>query len=253
MDCVIVAGGRLSPQDPLYTYGPGQPKALLEVGDRTMLESVVAALQESDRVEQIVVVGLGADTRAFRFARPVSFCPDQGTIVANVAHGLRWLRDQRSEGEAVLLSTGDIPLLTPQAVNTFVERCRPFDRLVYYSVVTRAVLERRFPNSQRTYVPLRDVEVSGGNLFVVQPRVLETNEQLWQNLAAARKYPWRLARQVGLWTLLRFGLRRITLAEAERRAGRLVGGRVCAVVSPDPEVAMDVDKPEHLALVNRHR
>ncbi|MDX1662497.1 MAG: NTP transferase domain-containing protein, partial [Candidatus Promineifilaceae bacterium] len=58
MDCIVVAGGRLSPGEPLYPYGPKQPKALLEVGERTMLEMVVVALQASEYVDRVVVVGL---------------------------------------------------------------------------------------------------------------------------------------------------------------------------------------------------
>ena len=218
-----------------------------------MLEMVVVALQASEYVDRVVVVGLEEEAVGeLHFTQPVSSCPDQGSIVANVSHGLRWLCNHHAQEGPVLICTADIPLLTAEAVSLFVESCLPFDRLIYYSVVSRAVLERRFPASQRTFVRLRDGDVSGGNLFLIQPHILQTDERLWQRLSEARKHPWRLARRVGLWTLLRFLLRRVTLAEAEQRASRLLGSPVRAVLCAHPELAMDVDKPNQLELVKHH-
>ena len=54
MHCIVTAGGLPGPEDPLYPYTQGKPKALLDMGGRTMLERVMDALQNSKYVETIV-------------------------------------------------------------------------------------------------------------------------------------------------------------------------------------------------------
>ncbi|MFZ5592589.1 MAG: hypothetical protein ACOY81_12390, partial [Bacillota bacterium] len=81
----------------------------------------------------------------------------------------------------------------------------------------------------------------------ILPRCLERGRQL----VAARKSPLRLAGLVGWGFLLRFLLRRITLAEAERKVSQLLGVEGAVVLCSDPEVGVDVDKPSDLLLVRR--
>jgi len=74
MHCLIIAGGQVRPEDALYPYTQGRPKALIDMGGRTMLERVVAALHGSRQVEDVLIVGLDlADVAKLDFARPVTF------------------------------------------------------------------------------------------------------------------------------------------------------------------------------------
>ena len=45
MHCLIIAGGTVRPEDALYPYTHGRPKALIDMGGRTMLERVVGTLK----------------------------------------------------------------------------------------------------------------------------------------------------------------------------------------------------------------
>jgi hypothetical protein len=93
------------------------------------------------------------------------------------------------------------------------------------------------------------MEVAGGDILIARPEVAETNPEIWQSLANARKHAWRLARIVGLGTLARFLLHRLSLADAEAAAERLVGCPVRVLVSPHAELAMDADKPHQVDLL----
>ena len=66
MHCLILAGGVVRPDDPLYPYTKGNPKALIDMGGRTMLERVVEALQASSYVEDILVVGVEINEEGMR-------------------------------------------------------------------------------------------------------------------------------------------------------------------------------------------
>jgi molybdopterin-guanine dinucleotide biosynthesis protein A len=250
MDCVVVAGGRPEPDEPLFAYTQGQPKAILDMGGRTMLERVVDALQTASSVEEIVVVGLGKNM-GMSFQRPVQHIADQGSLVGNALAGVTWLRERRPAGEAILLCSSDIPTLTGEIVDDHVHNCRPFTYGVYYSVVTRETLEKRFPGSRRTFVRLQELDVAGGDLWIIRPEIADTNHETWQALTNARKHAWKLARIVGPAALVKFLLRRLSLSEARAAAERLIGTSVQVIISPHAELAMDADKPNQVDLLRR--
>jgi hypothetical protein len=208
-------------------------------------------------VEFLVVAGIAADEggpalTGLPGSQQAVFLPDQGGIIANVRNGLEWLEANRPGHSEVLISTADIPLLTGTIVDAFVEQCRPFDRLLYYNVVTRENMEARFPHSNRTFVRLRETEIAGGDLSLAQTAVLHTNQELWEALANARKHAWQLARIVGLRTLIKLLFHRLSLGEAEQLAGEMFGAPVRVITSGFPELAMDLDKPDQADLLHRH-
>jgi len=118
-------------------------------------------------------------------------------------------------------------------------------------VVERAVMERAFPGSARTYVSLRDGRFCGGDVVLAHVHAVLSRQELLRELMARRKSPLRQARLVGIVPLLKLLSRRLSIAEAERIGGRTLGVRGKAIVSPYAELAMDVDKPHHLAIARR--
>lgn len=246
MHCLIIAGGTVGPDDPLYGYTLGKPKTFIDMGGRTMLERVVAALQASSYVEDILVVGpdkqMVADA-GLSFARPVEFLPDQGGMVPNMLGGVSWFSRNRPGTEVILGCTGDIPTLTGRVVDEFIEACRPWDKGVYYNFVTREKLEKRFPNSRRTYSRYGDIEAAGGDMLIARIDVAERNRSLLESVTKARKQPWRVANVVGLRMLLKFLLHSLSIADVEATAARALGAPVKIILDGPPELAMDADKP----------
>jgi len=86
---------------------------------------------------------------------------------------------------------------------------------------------------------------------IAHPRLAYREDDLWERLVAARKSPWKQASLMGWGTLLRLLLNRLTLEEAVQRVRRRLNLEATAVVSPYPEMAMDVDKPQHVAIMER--
>lgn len=246
MHCLILAGGQISPEDSLYRYSSGAPKALIDVGGRTMLEWVVDAIQGSQAAEEVVVIGLDSDDigeRALTFTRPVHFLPDAGGLVPNVLAGTDWILRQWPGVQLIIGSSADIPAITASTVDGFVSDCRPLDRGVYYNFVTRQTMEARFPGSKRTYSQVNSLEVAGGDMVLVRADLIAANRQLLESLANARKQPWRVASTVGLGVLLKYLLHRLTFAEIEQIAGRILGVPGQVILSERAELAMDADKP----------
>lgn len=248
MNCVVVAGGQLSPGDPLYPYTKGKPKALIDINGSPMIKWIVDAIQGANNINQVAIVGLEKDP-SFEFNRPVHFISDQGSLVANVMAGLDWEQQNKSGSDALLFSSSDIPAITGDIVQNFIDTCRPFNKAIYYSVVTKEIMEARFPGSKRTYARFREHQVAGGDIFVVQSDVAEANPDLWPTLENIRKHPWKIARLAGPFTLVKYLLRQLTIAEVGERATHVLGRPVELFISKDAEIAMDVDKPHQVELL----
>ncbi len=251
MDCVVLAGGIPGPDDPLFTHTQGKPKALLRMGQSTMLEYVIEALIEANSVQNIVVVGIG-NIDAMRVRYPISFIPNRGSMIANAIAGTEWLIQVNQDASHALFCTSDIPMITGPIIDQFIASCLPLDCAAYYSMVTREAMEERFPESGRTYVNLGNVHLAGGDLVVARPDLANSNREILQLIASGRKQAWKLARIVGASTLLRFLLHRLTINDIESRAQMVLDQRVKVIVSPDAELAMDVDNPDHLLLLRHY-
>lgn len=250
MDCIITAGGNVAEDDPLYAYTKGKPKALIDINGLTMLEYVYRALAASNNIERIYLVGLEErDLEGLGLPPETTIIPDQGGLVANLAVALERMLANRPDAYTVLLCSADIPLITPDIVDAYIDACRPFDCIAYYNLVTRETMERRFPHSARTFVKLRDHAVAGGDMGLVQTRILQSNEAFWNSVVQGRKHAWQLARLVGMRALLKFLFRRLSISDVEDLASRVIEAPVRVIQSPYPELAMDLDKPAHLHLM----
>ncbi len=245
---VITAGRSPSEDDPLASYTLGTSKALIPIAGRPMIAYVVEAIARSRYVQHIAIVALDPSSPV-QFPVPVDFVPDTGDMLGNISAGIEHAQAAYPALDAVLLSSSDIPTITTEIVDSFIEECFRTDHEICYSVVPRSVMEARFPGSRRSYVHLREGDFAGGDMLVIRPGLLLRQSALWQRLAAARKSALRQASLFGLWPLLRLLTRRMSLPEAEERASRALAIRGRAVVCPYAEIGMDVDKPFQLDLV----
>jgi molybdopterin-guanine dinucleotide biosynthesis protein A len=248
MDCIIIAGGLAAPEDPMYALTQGKPKALLPMGSRTMLEHVVDALQHAQSVDDIIIVGLGSDM-GMTFQRPVNHLPDHGSLVGNIIAGANWIRERRPGVTAILGVTADIPLITGPMVDKLVEMCQPLDAGIYYTYASRETMEKRFPNSNRTFVKLKGIEIAGGDIGIINPATLDHNQELFVALSNARKHAWKIASAVGIRLLLKFLLRRLGPKEIEEEGRRILGVKLKTVNLPYAELAMDADKPHQVEML----
>jgi len=248
MDCVVVAGGRPTVDDPLYPFTQGKPKALLEIAGRPLIDYVLAALLDAHAIDHIVVVGLDEDL-TLTYGPSVQAMTDRGGMVANGLAGLAQIQARQPATRHVLFTSADIPAVTGPTVDALVADCQPFDHCAYYFMVERQLMESHYPGSNRTYVPLKDLQIAGADMFVADAALADGNSQLLMDLTAGRKHAWKLARLVGPATLLRLWLRRLTLSGIEHRAEAVLGSPVSIRLTGFPQLAMDVDKPEQLFLM----
>lgn len=242
---VVTAGWAPSEDNPLAEYTRDKPKALIPIAGKPMIAHVVEALAGSRYIQRFVVVALDP-AAGVQFPLPVEYLPDGGDIFANAESGINYTLSHFPDLDAILFSSCDIPTITSTIVDAFIEECFRTDHDLYYSIIERTVMESRFPGSGRSYLHMRDGDFAGGDLILIRPSMTFSHQDLWQDLAHARKSALRQARMFGLWPLFKLLIRRLSLDEAERRASKMLNVRGRAVPCPYAEVGMDVDKPFQL-------
>lgn len=253
VDAVVLAGSQNT--GPLRECSTAKNEALIPIGGQMMVEYVIQALQKSPRINRVVIAGPVAElSPLYGNNQRIGLTESGKTAIKSLQNGLQTLAKMNNSGEtkgAVLVATSDIPLITPEAIENFLQLCdrRPGD--LHYPVVARETNEKKFPGVKRTYVTFKEGIFTGGNLFLINTAIVDRCAALAEEIVRRRKNPVALSRLVGFWFLLKFLFRRATLKEAENKVSELLGIQGIVVISPHPEVGVDVDKPSDLRLAER--
>jgi molybdopterin-guanine dinucleotide biosynthesis protein A len=248
MDAVVTAGGIPQPDELLYPFTLGKPKALLEICGKPMVQWVLDALGGAKRVENVILIGLTQES-GVTCSKPLTFIPNKIGMIENILAGINKVLEINPSATQVLLVSSDIPGINSEMVDWEIETTLQTDVDLCYNVVKREVMETRYPGSRRTYSKLKDMQVCGGDMNVVRTSVASMNTEIWDKLVASRKNPIKQASIIGFDTLLLALLGVISLDEAVKKAtSRLhMSGR--AIICPYAEIGMDVDKPIQLELM----
>lgn len=242
---VVLAGG---PPDNVAQTEPGAiNKAFIHIAGVTMVERTLRALRSSPSIAKIVVVAPPAAHGNPAIALADERRDDGEKIRVSLRNGLQGLPPD----DMVLVSTSDLPILTRECIDDFIERARSFDADLGYGCLEKRVHMARFPEVPHTWAHLRDGTYCGGGFIAIKPRVLERLEGFIEALGSARKNPLSLASLFGWDVLLRFAIRRLSIASAERRASQLLGASVRAIASPYAETAVNVDRVSDIALAEK--
>ena len=245
---LILAGSSPPEKDRLIEYTRGGSKALIPIAGKPMIAYVIQALSGSQYIRQMVVVGF-EELLDVESPVPIDCLPAPGGLVDNFLTGVQHILDQWPETVAIVGSSSDIPLITTPMVDDFIATCLGSDYDLYYNVVERSVMEARFPASKRSYVRLREGSFAGGDLSMLRPAAMQANLELVRALAGERKNARNQARLIGWRTLALLLLGRLSIPRAEALVSQVLGVRGRLVISPHPEIGMDVDKPLQLEIV----
>ncbi|AFK85772.1 MULTISPECIES: nucleotidyltransferase family protein [Thermoanaerobacterium] len=221
-------------------------KALIKIKDRYMISYVIDALRDSGKIDKIAVVG---DKEKLQCIDGIDILIDQGnSIIENVVKGIEPFKNDRR----VLILTCDIPMLTKEAVIDFVEQSEALNADLCYPIVKREDNERKFPDAKRTYAKIKEGTFTGGNIFYINPQIVDACIEAAKQFIAFRKKPWKLGQLLGLKILILFAFGRVTISQLERKVSELFNINAKAVISKYPEIGNDVDKDEDVEMANKY-
>ena len=267
-DVILPAGGRITGE---FAQMAGvEIKALIDFHGETILRRTIQTLRATDRVGRIVVIGPQTALNEAQKAGANGLIIEGESGPDNILRGLHWLQEEgetRRQGDKetaldpklktqnsksrVLIVTTDLPFLTAQALNAFLEACPP-DAEAVIPILTQGEFEARFPGTNNEYVRLKDNSYTIGCAFVVNGETLLRNEAHLRAVFDARKSQWKMARLVGWATILRFVTRRLTVPSLQARISHIARCKGVALPHTPPELAYDIDQPAEFIYAREH-
>lgn len=216
---------------------------LVDVAGQTAIERVFAALRASSCTADGLLCG------------PLqSIVADSAHLQALLAPGdIRWMAPaagpaasavsalEQLDSYPALVTTADHALLTGAMIDAFCERALAQDADFVVGLVPYDCVRAAFPESKRTVLRFSDGGYCGSNLFCVRNERGLKALLFWRQVESLRKRPWKIARHLGLFTLLRYQLGRLRSADAFALLSRKAGCTLAFVALPIARAAVDVD------------
>lgn len=242
VDAVVLAGGDGAVIDPAIHI-----KGLVPVAGKPMVEWVVDALRLAETIGEIAVVVPTAGNLGAWADKVDKLVVSDDSVLNNLAAGVASFRNDRS----VLVTTGDLPALLPEAIDDYVTRSLEAGADFSYPLVPKTAMEEQFPGSQRTYVRLVSGPITGGNMMVMAPGLVERNLEIGQRLFDTRKSPVRMARVIGIRFIIKLLAGRLDPTDVENKMGELLGGSCAAIWTTHASIGADIDKPIDVIVTER--
>lgn len=232
---IITAGGEL-PRE-LHALTDARVKALLPVGERTLLERAIAAVAASELTSDIAVVG---NDDVLRALTPNAQHVEAGaTAVENLYRG--FLFHGANLNDEFLALSPDLPFITTAAVDEFITQSRAVSEMSF-PVISAADFLAEYPGAPNRFERLDGEPVTMGSSIYINGQMLKTNIPLFHDFFVSRKRPHKLAALLGLPIALAYLTGRTRLAQLEARARQLTGGAVRGVRVRAAGIAFDIDK-----------
>lgn len=243
LNALILAGAQ-----PVGNHSENANKALLRINGKMMVEYVIEALRGVEGIGRIVAVGSEQELALPLAGKVDAVLHAEGSIMAGIDAGVRNL----GSAEPILICTSDIPMITSEGIKDFIGQALALEADLCYPIVDERLNREKYPEMERTYVPVREGRFTGGNIFYVHPKVLEKGFSLASRLVEARKNPLKMAGLLGLGFLFRFITGTLSIAQAERKISKMLQIKARAVISQYPEIGNDVDKPSDVMVATAY-
>jgi CTP:molybdopterin cytidylyltransferase MocA len=229
---VVTAGGRV---DEAFAAAIGTPvKALAPFGGGVLLDAVLAAISGAG-IADIAVVG-GPEVEAHR--RDLRVIPAAPGGEANIARAL----DAWPAEDDLLFATSDLPFVAAGELTAFLAASADYDLTL--PLATAAAYQAAYPGAPPHVTELGGERVANGSVFFIRGGARASVRAIAGRFFEARKSAPGMARLLGGKLLVRFLVRRLRIADIERRAESVFGVRAAAIRDTAPGLCYDVDTLE---------
>lgn len=247
---VLLAGG-LAPW--LKPLAGTDIRCLAKLKGHTLLEYIVAALFQSGRISDILLVAPEVALPQLEPVLPpgVSLCSAAANMPLTAAKALEELK--APDQQKVLFVCDDIPLLTATAVEDFLLQCEAHpDKSAFYPLIPKEVCQASFPEGKRTYGKLNDGIFTGGNMMLLAAGMVRATLKQGEEIFAMRKSPLKLCHWLGFGFILKLMLHLLDTHKVQERVSQLMGHPCQVIISSYAEIGVDVDKPADWELVLKY-
>lgn len=232
--------------DPLSALAGNRHKCLIDIHGRPMIAWVLETLLAAPMVKRVLIsiedksvldgVPQAADAR-------VTAVPSAGNLYSSID---RALSKGGGANYPVIITTADNPLLSVDMLAHF---CRELEtrKADAAAAMTRAgVMQAKYPDGQRRFYGFRDDEYSNCNLYALAGERALHAARIFQGGGQFRKKTVRILRAFGLFNLILYKFRALSLDRFAERLSLGFGVRLAFIEMPFAEAPIDVDNERTL-------
>lgn len=244
LNVVVLAGA--PNKGPLREVSDIEHEALIKIAELPMVEYVIKAVNQAKHTDKIAVIGPKGEMERIIQEKVDLYVESANSMKENIFKGLEVFKDS----EYVLLMTSDIPLVTANVIDEYIDTCIGDNKAdIYYPIIPKKLNLEKFPSIKRTYFHLAEGIFTGGNMVIINPEILEGSTKLLEKAIAWRKKPWKLSRLLGMKFILKFVVGSLSITEIESKVTMLTGCKGHFMITNHPEIGFDVDKPSDLKIM----
>jgi len=248
---IVLAGDRTK-ADSLINHTNVGSKAMIDLDGTPMVRRVLNSLRASKVVRKIRLAGpeasevsTDAELQGWIDSGEVGWS-EPGISPSTSAYNAMQALDA---DDAVLLTTADHPLLTPEIVDAFGRQSMVDDVDVTVGLAPYALISETYPGIRKTVLHFSDGDFCGCNLFAFITPEGRRAAKFWRRIEQERKKPMVVIGLLGWWAVIRYRLGLLSLEEAVAKLSKRLGLRIRAVILPYANAAIDVDSIADLMLV----
>ncbi len=237
-----MAGDRLE-HDPVAGFAKVSCKAEVSIAGKTMLERVISALANSISVGQIITVGPDKDVLK-RNASLRALMSENNVYTMSAATGPSLSAQQgvlQSSSYPTLITTCDVPLLTPQLVDQYCQQVSALNADFVIGAVEHKYIRNLLPLLKKTTYQFGKQPLCFANLFAVLTESGIKAINFWRTIETSRKKPLEVIRQVGWTSIMRYKLGALDTMQAARQLSCKTDANIIIEKFAYPELAIDVD------------
>ncbi|MEM9254118.1 MAG: nucleotidyltransferase family protein [Pseudomonadota bacterium] len=251
MTAIVLAGDRTK-SDSLINHTEAGSKAMIDLDGTPMVRRVLNSLRSSRVVQRILLAGPEASEvatddalQAWIDAGEIHWTEPGVSPSTSAYNAMRALDTQ----EAILLTTADHPLLTPEIVDAFGRQSLADDVDVAVGLAPHPLIMDAYPGIKKTVLRFSDGDFCGCNLFAFITPEGRRAARFWRRIEQERKKPLVVIGLLGWSAVIRYRLGLLSLEEALAKLSKRLGLRIRAVILPYANAAIDVDSIADLMLV----
>ncbi|HWD39982.1 MAG TPA: nucleotidyltransferase family protein [Fimbriimonas sp.] len=236
-DAILPAGGRIKP-DFASVVGT-DVKALIKFEGESILEKTLKALRETGRIGRMAVIGCDEVRKASKSLAD-DVLPEGASGPENILRGLKDLISKPNASEKVFLVTTDLPFLSREIVDRYLDQCSD-GRDINVPLVSRDQWEQRFPGTTATFAKLADGTWTTGCAFLIDVGALENSMPQIEQVFNNRKSVMGMAKLLGPKFLFKFATKTLTVPDIEVKIQQMLGCTGAAIRNAPTELAYDID------------
>lgn len=246
VDVIVPAGGTIN-ESFARVVGTNN-KALIKLEGRSVIRNTLECLRGLNWVRRIVVIG--SEAVKIEAAGLADEVLKEGTTgPENIFNGLRWLTNEFSPSERVMIVTSDLPFLTGDILRSFLEKC-PLDKDFCVPLISKDSFDETFPGATATFVTMQDGTWTTGCAYLATAKGLFTAMPHIEKVFELRKSKLGMARMLGPRFVYGYLTKKLTVRDVEDKVRDLLKCSGVAVPNSPPELSYDIDYIEdyHYAL-----